>query len=117
MPMEGISTAYADRLAVGEFQLEWNTPECRLRRRWIRFRDDSVRIDVPTPRGYVRSIVLNESFGGVALLIPDGTGLGIHAPISVLYHKVPMDGTIRHLSPSRNGWYRMGIEWVRPTSG
>lgn len=114
MPKEGVCTAFADRQAVEEFQSEWNEVKCRHPRQWIRFRDDSVRIDVPTPRGFVRSIVLNESFGGVALLIPDATGLEVHAAISVLYHQVPMEGVIRHLSPSRNGWYRMGIEWVRP---
>ena len=116
MPREGVCTAFADQQAVEEFQSEWNGATYS-RRQWIRFRDDSVRIDVPTPRGYVRSIVLNESFGGIALLIPDGTGLEVHTPISVLYHQVPMKGVIRHLSPSHNGWYRMGIEWIRPMGG
>jgi len=89
-------------------------PEQRVeRRQWGRFVVDVGKLVVSVAPSDQRSAkVLDESFGGIGVVLDDASGLEPGLDLSLNYEGVLMRGTVRSVWPHAGGRYRVGIEWA-----
>jgi hypothetical protein len=83
------------------------------RRQWGRFVVDVGKLIVSlTPTEQRSAEVVDESFGGIGIVIDNASGLQPGRDLSLAYDGVPMRGTVRSVHPHGGGRYRVGIEWL-----
>jgi hypothetical protein len=89
-------------------------PEQRVeRRQWGRFGVDVGKLVVSVaPSDQRNAKVLEESFGGIGVVIDDASGLEPGLDLSLNYEGVLMRGTVRSVWPHEGSRYRVGIEWA-----
>ena len=80
------------------------------RRKWMRF--SSGDIDVWVPPGPVKARVVDESFGGIGLVVADASGLTSGTKITLIYNGGPMWAVVRHVAPDEGGKHRLGLQWT-----
>lgn len=78
----------------------------------MRFESDGQTIALLTPDGMSQlAVVLDESFGGMGLIVADATGLDAGCELQVIYHGAPMWGVVRVVQPDPDGGFYVGVEW------
>lgn len=87
--------------------------QCVERRQWGRFVVDVGKLVVSVaPSDQRNAEVLDESFGGIGVVIDDASGLEPGLDLDLNYEGVLMRGTVRSVRPYEGGRYRVGIEWA-----
>jgi hypothetical protein len=82
------------------------------RRQWDRFLNDVVHVHVsPAPGVTFAAEVLDESFGGIGLLVDDAQHLAVGRVVELEYNDTPLEAIVRHISPKQLGRHRVGLEW------
>ena len=76
----------------------------------MRFASDQV--DVWVPPGPVKARVVDESFGGIGLVVKDATGLAGGSKITLIYNGCPMWANVRHVASEPEGGHRLGLQWT-----
>jgi DNA-binding response OmpR family regulator len=87
------------------------------RRRWTRYRAEAKEITVVADGGRQEAVVVDESFGGISLLMDNPTHVLSDGEITLVYQGVAMQGIVRHVRPEEDGGCRVGIEWLRSSRG
>ncbi len=83
------------------------------RRLWGRFVADLGDIRIHLDDGLrLNAEVLDESFGGIGLLLEEGDPLEVGTEVSLFYDGTPMRGVVRNVRDSGDGKIRVGLEWV-----
>ncbi|MHB8970740.1 MAG: PilZ domain-containing protein [Pirellulaceae bacterium] len=90
--------------------------EAAERREWARYRSDLQRVVVLGPPAQVASIV-DESFGGIGIVVRNVRGLSVNQPITLLYSDAPMVGTVRRIEPTFYDAFQIGVQWVNAATG
>ena len=86
---------------------------CRERRRWGRFVSDVGQLGVARRGRQQRPAeVLDESFGGIGLLVPDAADLAAGVAVDLTYDGTPMQGVVKSVVPDSQAGSRVGIEWA-----
>lgn len=89
-------------------------PEARPPRRNLRFAPDSAAPTVRFTDGQGHEVVGNldnESYSGIAAIIPSDSGLKNNIDVWVDYFGHPVAGIIRRLMRQPDGTWLVGIEW------
>lgn len=82
-------------------------------RRWTRFLTDDTTIVTWHYQGQtVHLPVCDESYGGIAVLIPGGVDVEAGQEMVVAYHDAPMRGVVRYVTAHDGGIRRVGLEWI-----
>jgi hypothetical protein len=81
------------------------------RRDWTRYHSDLKRVVVLGQTSQVASIV-DESFGGIGIIVRDIRGLSVNQPIKLLYSDAPMTGMIRRIGPASVNAFYVGVQWA-----
>lgn len=83
------------------------------RRLWGRFVADLGDIRIHLDDGLrLNAEVLDESFGGIGLLLEEGSPLEVGSEVSLFYDGTPMRGVVRNVRDSGDGKIRIGVEWI-----
>jgi hypothetical protein len=82
-------------------------------RQWLRFPSEIGTVTVRRDENRrLMADVLDESFAGMGVSMPEAGHLEANDRIRVSYRGLPMDARVRHISPMANGYYRVGMEWI-----
>jgi hypothetical protein len=82
------------------------------RRKWGRFVADVGELVVHVASDDCRPAeLLDESFGGIGLLLCDGTRLFVDRQVEVSYDGIAIGGVVRAIEPFDGDRYRVSIEW------
>ena len=80
------------------------------RREWMRF--PSSDIEVWVPPGPMKAKVLDESFGGIGLLVRATAGLEVGSKITLIYNGCPMWAIVRYVADPSDEKRRIGFQWT-----
>ncbi len=83
--------------------------ECR--RDWSRTVSDEGMVAVLTAQGPLQAVIVDESFGGMGLLIVSQEEFLIGHQVGLLYGGMPLNAVIRWVHPLENGQQHLGVEW------
>jgi hypothetical protein len=99
---------------VAESLLPEDCVECR---QWGRFIVDLGKLVLSAaPSDQRNAKVVDESFGGIGVVVDDASGLEPGLDLNLNYEGVPMRGTVCSVWPYEGGRHRVGIEWTRSQS-
>ncbi len=87
------------------------------RRQWTRYRAGAKEITVVADGRRQRAMVVDESFGGIGLLMDNPVQVLLNREITLVSQGVPLQGIVRRVQPAEEGGYRVGIEWLRSRGG
>lgn len=83
------------------------------RRQWRRFLGEAVDVRLAQDMGEpLPAEMLDESFGGIGLLLDDAQPLAVGQELDVLYNGTPIRAVVRYVGLSENGRHRVGLEWL-----
>jgi DNA-binding response OmpR family regulator len=83
------------------------------RRQWTRYRTGGKEVAVLVDGRRQRAMVVDESFGGIGLLMDNHAQALLDREITVVSQGVLVQGLVRWVQPDEEGGCRMGIEWLR----
>lgn len=89
-------------------------------RRWTRFlTDETTFVSWQYENQQFDLPVCDESYGGIALLIPADVALDVGQEMVVCYQGAPMRGMVRYVTAYDGDVHRVGLEWAafKPESG
>lgn len=93
----------------------------RKRRKWMRFPKDEPRVWVWLGGAFqpIECEVVDESFGGISLLIDDLSGLNLGIEVEIEYKSFRMKATARYMRDEPVAGvsrHRVGFEWIPPAT-
>ena len=82
------------------------------RRKWKRFKGclEKVRF-ISNENVEQHAEIIDESFGGIAMLVGSMEGLKVGENISLYFEECKFVVTIANIAPQRGGGYRVGAHW------
>lgn len=87
------------------------------RRQWTRYPTQGKQITVVTDRSQQAAVVVDESFGGIGLLMDNPVPVSVGGEITLVYRGVPMRGIVRRIQTEEDGRFLAGIEWLKTPPG
>ncbi|MEN6495368.1 MAG: PilZ domain-containing protein [Thermoguttaceae bacterium] len=81
------------------------------RRKWTRVPPEIGRTTIYYDGRKIPATIMDESFGGLGLLLPRDPGIAIGSEVRALYHGFLMKAVVRFAKTVASDRHRMGIEW------
>jgi HPt (histidine-containing phosphotransfer) domain-containing protein len=82
------------------------------RRKWARFLARVGEVRLRLNDGEERpATAVDESFGGIGIVVEDATGLDFGREVVVSYDGTTMDAIVKYIAPDRQGRHRIGLQW------
>ncbi len=85
-------------------------------RRWGRFDADESQVELLTETGPRQGVIVDESYGGIGLLLDDVQGLTVGQNVQVVYYGAPVNAIIRRILDEFEGRCEVGIEWIKASA-
>jgi hypothetical protein len=82
------------------------------RRKSMRFPADVDQIAIVTKAGLLMGTVIDESYGGIGIVVSDASAMQLGQELELLYSGAPLTGTVRRIVAQSDGTHTIGIQWV-----
>lgn len=83
------------------------------RRQWTRFDPQTKEVLVVADGHQETALVVDESFGGICLLLDSTIDVRLDDNIDLIYQGAPLTGIVRRIEPLGDNSFYLGIEWLQ----